>query len=314
MTHFGRRVRFVAAGVAIVVGGTLLGAGPAQAEEPVNLDMVAVSSSGAVTVPDLGRADPTPTGTTGSGKLADAGSNWKRASAKDIVRTGPTQGTQSVIGGDNRSRITSMAGKYAKGVFFQVSNSSYQVISNCTGFMVSSEYMLTAGHCVHKGSGGTAGFYPYMDLFPAYNDRLASGGMRCYNVQSWTSNAYMNNASTTGDWGIVKLSCAAGRTYGTFGLNDSSAVQGTGLEVFGYPVDKGVGIPYTGRGQVTGIVGDLMRHSVDTTGGQSGSPMLITDLAVAGIHTSGTTPFYPGQNHGTKITPALKSTINGIIF
>jgi len=314
MTYIRRHFRLVATCATLAAAGTLLAGAPAQAQEPVNFDMVAVSSAGTVTAPDPTRPDPTPNGTVGTGRLADAGTEWKRASAKDIIQTGQNSGTRSVIGDDNRTRITSMTGKYAKGVFFQVTNANYQVVTNCTGFMVSSEYMLTAGHCVHQGSGGTSGFYPNMDLFPAYNNKLAAGGMRCFKVQSWTSSAYMNNGSTTGDWGIVKLNCAAGRTYGTFGLNDSSLASGTGLEIFGYPVDKGLGVPYTGRGQVTNVVGDLMRHTVDTTGGQSGSPMLITDTAVAGIHTSGTTTFYPGQNHGTKITPALKSTINGIIF
>lgn len=327
-----RTARLVAWGVVIAATASIVvtvpaSAQPATPELPdlanVALEDVAVSSTGEIGLPDL--ASPSARalvpsdldeGAEGSGDAEDMTGDFDYAAPRGLPEDlDAPMGTQSVIGEDTRKHILTILGQYRKGVYVESLNANYSVATQCTGFMVSPQYMLTAGHCVHRGGGGAGNFYPNIDMFPAYSKYLAAGtpNARCYNLQSWTSVAWRDGAAASGDWGIVKLSCTAGSTNGYFGLNTTGAKIGSAVEVFGYPSDKVQGTLWTATGTITGLPTSHIKHTVDTAPGQSGSPVLLTPTAVVAVHTTGT-GFGSASNGSVAITASLKSTINGIIF
>lgn len=317
------KLRTVGIGVLVVAFGMLGAGAPAVADSggalPDELaSITAVSSTGEETLPDFSRsAEGSPDGFEGTGDLADAGTELDFAVPQTVAD--PTldpdyvdpSASRSVIGPDGRVQVAP-TGMNAKGTYLEVMNANSAIVSVCTGFLVASNYLLTAGHCVHPGgTGSTASFYPYIDVFPAYG---GGSGLRCYNVASYTSSGWINSSLWEGDWGIIKLSCSAGSTYGYFGLNTTSASPGSTVTIFGYPTDKPHGTVWQGSQIISTVKPGLLGHIVDTATGQSGSPMLITSTAVVGIHTQGLQAVYPGENLGVRITAGLKSTINGIIF
>jgi V8-like Glu-specific endopeptidase len=61
--------------------------------------------------------------------------------------------------------------------------------SVCSASVLRPRVVLTAGHCVHRGSGGSNGFYTNFAFVPAYRDGVAP-----YGVWTW------NWVVTTGEW------------------------------------------------------------------------------------------------------------------
>jgi V8-like Glu-specific endopeptidase len=61
--------------------------------------------------------------------------------------------------------------------------------SVCSASVLRPRIVLTAGHCVHRGSGGSNGFYTNFVFIPAYRDGVAP-----YGIWTW------NSVVTTGEW------------------------------------------------------------------------------------------------------------------
>jgi len=103
--------------------------------------------------------------------------------------------------------------------------------------------------------------------------------------------------------------------------------KGLPVEISGYPGEK-EGHPWTHRGKILDITksrngGYVLWHDVDCTAGNSGSPIIITDMnwvykmtktkgikkVIIGIHTG--QDIYEGQNFGTLLTESLYKWIKG---
>ena len=172
----------------------------------------------------------------------------------------------------------------------------------CTGWMVNNGNLLTAGHCL-AGSGnttfsvqppkslsnGTVQFPPadrqYSIIQSSFN--YANGGVG----NDWGSFAVNNNSQT----GLQPMAA-----HGSFAIRQD--LSPSTIRITGFGTDSGIDNQslQTHTGANTGSSGTTMRYNADTTGGNSGSPVIdeATNEAV-GIHTHGGCSSSGGNNSGT---------------
>jgi V8-like Glu-specific endopeptidase len=157
----------------------------------------------------------------------------------------------------------------------------------CSGSMIRPGVVLTAGHCVHKGSGGSAGFYNSFTFVPGYS-RVGLTETRPFGT--WSNWEYVTTTSSwatgggsvpnVGDWALLVFNPdGAGRRIGDYtgylGIQ-YPAMIGRHLTVLGYPanLDSGtqmhrVDSMVNNGGSNNGLWGS------DMTGGSSGGPVIL---------------------------------------
>ena len=183
---------------------------------------------------------------------------------------------------------------------------------HCTGWMISKDTLVTAGHCLYSRSSGS--WYTGLDFVPGANGQYHPYGSASA-VTSWTDTAYIQNGDTRQDWGIVKLNRPIGNQTGWFGLKwQGSSYNGTWSTLRGYPGDKGIGEMWTMSGRVDESRPNQLCYSIDTMGGQSGSPVYLPSNYVIAIHAYGVGNHGLGgcpyqYNAGTRITKGLYDLI-----
>lgn len=183
---------------------------------------------------------------------------------------------------------------------------------HCTGWMVSKDTVVTAGHCLY--STRAQSWYGGLEFVPGANERYHPYGSARASA-SWTSSAYYRNGDPRYDWGIVKLNRPLGEWTGWFGLRwQTASYNGSWTTLRGYPGDKGVGEMWTMSGRVEDSRSNQLCYSIDTMGGQSGSPVYLSGNYVIAIHAYGAGPHGPGNcpsqyNAGTRITKSLFDVI-----
>jgi glutamyl endopeptidase len=223
---------------------------------------------------------------------------------------GPTG--ESIIGFDSRVRVNPTNVYPARAnvlITFNTPGGS----SRCTGFMIGTNTVATAGHCVHRGSGGTAGFYSQSSyrIYPGYNGTVAPYGV-CTARTLYASSQYASNANDQFDWGAIKLSSSCntkGNTTGWFGFTTTMAVN-QGTTIGGYPGDKPL-TQWRSIDRVRLLQTNRVFYQNDTVGGMSGSAVVGTNGACSpcaiAVHAYGIygIPPFSTNNHGTRITPTV---------
>ncbi len=171
----------------------------------------------------------------------------------------------------------------------------------CTGWNVSNGKYLTAGHCLAGGSSnGTLSYNPPASLpdgtvqFPGPDDQ--------YSINQGSFD--FTNGGVGNDWGVFAVfnNTQTGlqpiQAQGSFNVRQDFGPAT--IRITGFGVDSGTTnqTNQTNAGPNTGSSGTTMRYATDTTGGNSGSPVIdeATGEAV-GIHTHGGCA--SGNNSGT---------------
>jgi len=184
----------------------------------------------------------------------------------------------------------------------------------CTGFMLSHDVMVTAGHCVYEG-----GWVTSYRVVPGKN-----GGSEPYGSCSggiadvWTTSNWISTGSPDYDYGLVKLTCDIGNTVGWFGwwYNTAETLTNTFMFVEGYPADKPFATMWWDGDYIASQSATRLWYPIDTYNGQSGSPIyhynsttagLCGGWCVTGIHTNGAVN---NENSGTRFNPDVMSFIN----
>lgn len=211
---------------------------------------------------------------------------------------------KSIIGNDDRNRVTDTTRvpyRYIGQLIIQFEKPNKQRYNaKGTAFLVGKSSILTAAHCVYEK-----------------NDRVVSGTF--YPAQNGTSNrpytytcgqihiptkykTAINNNDTINsnkyDYALIKLNQSAGTTLGFFALGgyntnyNANNLVGMEATVVGYPGEK-AGMMYRHKGLIQSFNSDkyLMNYQMDTTAGQSGSPVILPlsggRYYVVGIHILG---------------------------
>lgn len=168
-------------------------------------------------------------------------------------------------------------------------------ISFGTGFMVSENCMLTAGHCVYSLKYGkpAAKIKAYFGLNGASYSYVYNASKVFFSGDLPKGRTWQN------DWGVVKFNKNIGNNTGWFGLGylSDEELLSKKVRVAGYPGDhmtKKKGAPdgylrymYRASNPVRTVGLTYLTYYTDTFKGQSGSPVYgINDIFVSGIHHS----------------------------
>ncbi|WP_051244512.1 trypsin-like serine peptidase [Azohydromonas australica] len=156
----------------------------------------------------------------------------------------------------------------------------------CTGSMIKPGVVLTAGHCVHSGSGD--GWYNSFTFVPGF--RITDDGVETRPFGTWTSVAQVRTTAAwatgggsvpnAGDWALIVFNAdASGRRIGdytgTLGYQ-YPAMIGRLMTVLGYPANLDGG---TQMHRVESMVndggGNIGIWGSDMTGGSSGGPVVL---------------------------------------
>jgi glutamyl endopeptidase len=207
-------------------------------------------------------------------------------------------------------------------------------VTLCTGFLIGPDTVATAGHCLHRGSGGGSGFFvrTSYEIRPGRNGAsipyACPGGALVRAQRLWTNAGWANAGEESRDYGALHTTCPIGDTTGWFGYSNTEdlSVNELPVDARGYPADKPPGTQWTARNCATGppaptfvqcvVSGSTARqlfYANDTSGGQSGAPVYrpgnnpssggCAGTCVIAIHAYGLHGGFPhdGRNHGTRI-------------
>lgn len=179
------------------------------------------------------------------------------------------------------SSITSQAFPWSTQVrmFFTQAGLNYV----CSGTMIDPKYVITAGHCVHQGSGGA--WSTNVSVAPAWDgDNGAFGSSSATSLGSFTG--WTVSGSYDGDMGFVRLARPVGFLtgwLGTFYNSSNSFWSGTTFNMAGYPGGCFAGAPnrlYYGAGTWNTVgtnVCEAVMNAPCWIGGMSGSGIYYID-------------------------------------
>lgn len=290
---------------ALSVAATPAAAAPSNGSDP------GAAQAGAVTmVNGAGRTVTIPRALAGAVRGASsAGSAGNTMGA--MAAAGKSTGIRpdSVIGGDERIKEGAPLAYPWRSIVYLSTNQG-----QCTGFMLSRDVVVTAGHCVYEG-----GWVTSYRAVPGKNGTSepygsCSGGI----ADVWTTANWISTGSPDHDYGLIKLTCDIGNSVGWFGwwYNTAENLTNQHLYVEGYPGDKPYATMWWDGDPISSQTANRLFYQIDTFNGQSGSPIyhynsttagLCGGWCVTGIHTNGAVN---NQNSGTRFNPNVMSFIN----
>ena len=186
----------------------------------------------------------------------------------------------------------------------------------CTGWMINdaNHMFLTAGHCPAASGFSVAQFNVPLSL---------SGGSIVnpppqdqYSID--TTSIQYSNGGIGNDWcyfGVFPNSNTGltpfQKQQAAFTVAAPPAASGKTIRITGFGVDTGTAnqTNQTHTGSFTSNSGTTLKYAVDTTGGNSGSPVIVEGTGVAvGIHTNAGCTTSGGANNGTSYNQTLLQT------
>lgn len=195
---------------------------------------------------------------------------------------------RSIIGTDDRVQVTNTTSHPYYPIVYIRAEFNNGTWKPGTGFMISKNVLLTAGHCVYTA--GTT--VKSITVYPGRNGNsytISSTSKKVYTDTKYTG------SETDWDYGIVTLNDNLGDTSGWLGLHatsSASSLDNKSITTAGYPSDKATNDNRTmwrSAGVISNVSTYRFGHNADTESGQSGSPVYFYNSTygyqAAGIHT-----------------------------
>lgn len=277
-----------------------------------------VSSSGQVIdASNLNQNSSLSVGSTGSaGRPEEEGADITPLTDAEITAIRTTSPAariiqESVLGFDSRYQVNPYT--YPERAVALI---TYNGNAFCTGWMVSKDTLVTAGHCVHGGgaNGRWANTSVYK-IYPGYSDGYAPYGS-CTPKELYSASGWISSKDGDADIGIVKMNCTLGNATGYFSYFVANPIDNTAITINGYPGDKDNGKQQWGsQGTVSYSTPAKIYYDNDTVGGMSGAPVWLMNNGAAwsvGIHTNGESLLSPNTNAGTRISQDVFDLIKAV--
>ena len=179
--------------------------------------------------------------------------------------------------------------------------------------VVSKNVILTAGHCVHQGPGGSWStnvvFYPSYPLAPATS-------FSYHTLAAWT--AWTANGNRAFDYGMIWVDNNPGDAVGWLGLLWNASTSGRVWNAVGYPatpsppfngntMDEAQGMfAASATAGTIGLTNDNMEH------GSSGGPW-ITDYNGTRDHVNGLQSFHLHDGDFTEFGPSFTADVKNLL-
>ena len=259
---------------------------------------IAVGSSGISSRPDLEGADMTPLTSTDL--------------AARQLQTSAAATQESILGFDSRYHVNPYS--YPERAVVSI---TYNGMTHCTGWLISKDTVVTAGHCVHGGgSNGRWGVTSSFRFFPGFADGYAPYGS-CGAKEIYSSYGWIVSADTDSDVGLIKLDCTIGNTTGYFSYFVANTMKDQTVTINGYPGDKADATQqWASQGTVQSETTARYYYDNDTSGGMSGSPVWLygtnDSVWAVAIHTLGEDALHPGTNSGVRINQDVFDLITAV--
>lgn len=209
--------------------------------------------------------------------------------------------TYSLIGKDNRTKVTDTeAFPYSAICYIEIDWPDGSTGLG-TAWMIYSDIAITAGHCVYSSENGgwaeNIKLWPGKDGFGLWNNPYGT----TETTSLHTATQWTESEDGEYDWAVLELEDNIGDETGWFGFGWTSGdLTGTEVTISGYPGEHRY-YQYEMTDEITRCTTNKLYYNVlDTTGGQSGSPIYTSDNIAYGIHCYGLND--NGENSGTRIT------------
>ncbi|WP_417336528.1 trypsin-like serine peptidase [Halobacteriovorax marinus] len=167
---------------------------------------------------------------------------------------------------------------------------SQQTLSTCSGFLVSSNRLLTAGHCIT----GKKACSNYLWSFGLSESKMREGKIHRDSVYS--CKRVIKRSSGKRDYALIELDrSVVGVT--PLRISKKSLKKGEKLFTIGHP--SNLPLKFAMNGRVEEISGESFKTSLDTFAGNSGSPVLLTkSREVVGILVRGSLDYVKDLSRG----------------
>lgn len=224
-------------------------------------------------------------------------------------------GVRKIIGDDDRKAVADVrANPYCWICSLEITPPNRGVNFFGTGWLIGPRTVVTAGHCVYcnpwkdEDSGRTYGSGPARSIKVIAGRKGRSGlaaanAVNLFSVDEWT-----RSQDERYDFGAILLDQPIGTQLGFFGFAAATDRELEGppamnVNVAGYP-GKTPGTMLMHANRIVDATPTQILYQCDTTGGQSGSPVIHWDgstrYTVVGIHNQGS----DHVNYASRITTA----------
>jgi glutamyl endopeptidase len=219
---------------------------------------------------------------------------------------------QQVIGDDDRIWIPSPNPYPFRAVVHVKADSK-----NCSGWLIGSDTVITAGHCVHEGKK----FMSVTAVVVTSSIEGEEGKFKtpfpiCHAKRLYSTAGWVSTADEAFDYGAIKLDCTLGDLVGWLGAGDQPSPAGKRGQITAYDPNTeastckrfgtfrtlcvAVGKPMTLRGP-------QLFYNTDVDPGGSGAPVVVSTaptfaVAIHGYGGNHGVPPHSTLNHGVLIT------------
>ena len=229
--------------------------------------------------------------------------------------------TRAIFGSDDRYRVNS----YSEICRLDATNPYDNTVITTTATMIGPKVAITAAHGVYKTDLG--GLFYNITITPGYSGGdTPYGSSNVSTIYVWPDWIEKNGAtdwdtisdSYNYDWAILVLDDSLGNLSGWYGLqkydnyldlfNMNISITGYPYYVQGQNIYNNYLYQYQSKGKIDTAFPRRLEYTADTSGGQSGAPIInLSTNNIVGIH--GGTIKNELSNRGVRITDGILNTL-----